>query len=87
MVADDENDQSATPAAFEVLEFIVRKRLAAWRLTVIDAINIRPEDHKVYVNLAREYYAQCRALILNPPEEVFAIDAINSAQIARLVRK
>jgi protein phosphatase len=70
LVADDENDQSATPAAFEVLEFIVRKRLAARRLTVIDATNIRPEDRKVYVNLAREYYAPSVALILNPPESV-----------------
>ena len=29
MVADDENDQSATPAAFELLDYIVGKRLAA----------------------------------------------------------
>jgi protein phosphatase len=29
LVADDENDQSATPDAFEVLRFIAGKRLAA----------------------------------------------------------
>ena len=32
LVSDDENDQSATPAAFEVLAFIVGKRLAAGKL-------------------------------------------------------
>ena len=44
LVADDENDQSATPAAFEVLRFIVGKRLQAGRLTVVDATNVQPEE-------------------------------------------
>jgi len=43
LVADDENDQSATPDAFEVLQFIAGKRLASGRLTVIDATNVQPE--------------------------------------------
>ena len=33
LVSDDENDQAATNAAFEVLHFIAGKRLAAGRLT------------------------------------------------------
>ena len=44
LVADDETDQAATPAAFEVLRLIVAKRLEARRLTVIDATNVRAED-------------------------------------------
>ena len=39
LVADDENDQSATRDAFDVLHYIAAKRLAAARLTVIDATN------------------------------------------------
>jgi protein phosphatase len=39
-VSDDENDQSATKDAFEVLRFIAAKRLAAGRLTVVDATNV-----------------------------------------------
>ena len=70
LVSDDETDQSATRPAFEVLDFIVRKRLEARRLTVIDATNIRPEDRKHYINLAREYYAPSVAIILNPPESM-----------------
>ena len=37
-----ETDQAATPEAFEVLHFIAAKRLAAGRLTVIDATNAQP---------------------------------------------
>ncbi|PSB53605.1 hypothetical protein C7B67_02220, partial [filamentous cyanobacterium Phorm 6] len=36
LVSDDENNQAATADAFELLHFIVAKRLAAGRLTVID---------------------------------------------------
>src|SRR5207248_8215587 len=37
LVSDDENDQAATKDAFEVLHFIASKRLAAGKLTVVDA--------------------------------------------------
>lgn len=37
MVWDDENSQAATKDAFEVLRFVVRKRLGAGKLTVVDA--------------------------------------------------
>jgi predicted kinase len=40
LVADDENDQSATPDAFELLHYIIGKRLKAGRLTVVDATNV-----------------------------------------------
>ena len=45
LVCDDENDQSATNDAFEVLHFIAAKRLAAGKLTVIDATNVQAEAH------------------------------------------
>lgn len=37
MVCNDENDQTMTNKAFELLHFIVRKRLALGHLTVVDA--------------------------------------------------
>jgi predicted kinase len=46
LVADSETDQAATPEAFEVLHFIAAKRLAAGRLTVIDATNVQPEAER-----------------------------------------
>src|SRR5215213_7847890 len=56
LVSDNENDQAATKDAFEVLQFIAAKRLAAGRLTVIDATNTQPEARKPLVALAREYH-------------------------------
>ena len=40
LVSDDENDQAASGDAFDVLHCIARKRLAAGKLTVLDATNI-----------------------------------------------
>jgi protein phosphatase len=54
LVSNDENDQSATKEAFELLHFILRKRLAAGHLTVIDATNVQPESRKPLVEIARE---------------------------------
>lgn len=70
LVADNENDQSATSDAFAVLHFIAAKRLAAGKLTVIDATNVQPEDRKPLFALAREYHALLVAVIFNLPEQV-----------------
>jgi protein phosphatase len=72
LVADDENDQSATPAAFEVLRFIAGQRLRAGRLTVIDATNVQPEARRDLVQLAREHDVLPAAIVLDLPEKVCA---------------
>jgi protein phosphatase len=72
LVADDENDQSATPAAFELLRFIAGQRLAAGRLTVIDATNVQPEARRDLVTLAREYDVLPTAIVLDLPEKLCA---------------
>ena len=41
LVADDENDQSATPDAFDVLHYIAGTRLRRGLLTVVDATNVQ----------------------------------------------
>lgn len=70
LVADDENDQAATKDAFDVLHYIAGKRLAAGRLTVIDATNVQPEARKQLVALAREHDVLPVAIVLDPPERV-----------------
>ena len=40
LVSDNENDQSATGNAFDLLHEIIRKRLARGNLTVVDATNV-----------------------------------------------
>src|SRR5947199_8752927 len=69
-VSDDENDQAATKDAFEVLHFIASKRLAAGKLTVVDATNVQPEARKPLVALAREYHCLPVAIVLNLPEKL-----------------
>jgi protein phosphatase len=70
LVSDDENDQSATKDAFDVLHFIAAKRLAAGRLTVVDATNVQVEARKPLVALAREYHCLPVAIVLDLPERV-----------------
>ena len=46
LVSDDENDQAATKDAFDVLNYIAAKRLAAGKLTVVDATNVQREARR-----------------------------------------
>lgn len=70
LVSDDENDQSATPAAFQLLNFIIGLRLQAGKLTVVDATNVRKEDRKRLVELAREYDVLPIAIVFDLPEHI-----------------
>ncbi|MEJ7843104.1 MAG: polynucleotide kinase-phosphatase [Rubrobacter sp.] len=70
LVSDDENDQAATKDAFEVLNFIAAKRLAAGRLVVVDATNVQREARKPLVALAREHDVLPIAIVLDLPEKL-----------------
>ncbi|MCH0538931.1 polynucleotide kinase-phosphatase [Streptomyces sp. MUM 203J] len=70
LVSDDENDQSATRDAFDVLHYIAGKRLAAGRLTVVDATNVQSDARRRLVRLAREHDVLPIAIVLDVPEEV-----------------
>src|SRR5438105_2191226 len=70
LVSDDENSLSATTDAFEVLHFIAAKRLAAGRLTVVDATNVQPEARQPLVEIAREYHCIPVAIVFNLPEKL-----------------
>lgn len=70
LVADDENDQSATKEAFDLLHYIARKRLAAGRLTVVDATNVQVEARKPLIALAREYHVLPVAIVFHLPESL-----------------
>ncbi len=70
LVSDNENDQSATKDAFDLLHYIAAKRLASGKLTVIDATNVQAEDRKPLLQLAREYHCLPVAIALNLPEQL-----------------
>src|SRR4051812_19856004 len=70
LVSDDENDQSATGDAFDVLRFVAGKRLARGLVTVVDATNVQPESRKPWVEMAREHDVLPVAIVLNLPERI-----------------
>ena len=70
LVADDENCQAATADAFAVLHCIADKRLAAGRLTVVDATNVQPEARKSLVELAQQYHCPPVAIVFDLPEQL-----------------
>ncbi len=70
LVSDNENDQTATSDAFDVLHYVARKRLTAGRLTVVDATNVQPDARKPLVALAREFHVLPVAIVLNLPEKL-----------------
>ncbi|BAJ28461.1 MULTISPECIES: polynucleotide kinase-phosphatase [Kitasatospora] len=72
LVADDENDQSASADAFDVLHYIVGKRLAAGRRTVVDATNVQDHARRALVAIAREHHVLPIAIVLDVPAEVCA---------------
>ncbi|MEU4120243.1 polynucleotide kinase-phosphatase [Kitasatospora sp. NPDC028055] len=72
LVSDDENDQSASAEAFDLLHYIVGKRLAAGRLTVVDATNVQPEARRQLVAIARAHDVLPIAIVLDVPPGVCA---------------
>ncbi|HTI21359.1 MAG TPA: polynucleotide kinase-phosphatase [Kutzneria sp.] len=70
LVSDDDNDQSATGDAFDVLHYIAGKRLHNGRLTVVDATNVQREGRASLVRLAREHDVLPVAIVLDLSESV-----------------
>ncbi len=70
LVADDENDQSATPDAFDVLHYVAGTRLRRGLLTVVDATNVQAKARAALVALARSHDSLVDAIVLDVPESV-----------------
>jgi protein phosphatase len=70
VVSNDETSQSATDDAFEVLHFVLGKRLAAGHLTVVDATNVQPEWRRALVEIAREHDVLPVLIVFDLPERV-----------------
>lgn len=70
MVSNDENSQEATGDAFDLVDFIVRKRLKRGLLTVIDATHVQRDSRKSILKAARDYHCMPVAIIINPPMDV-----------------
>jgi protein phosphatase len=70
LVSDDESNQAATADAFAVLRLIAEKRLAAGKLTVIDATNVQKEARKPVLELAKSQNVLPVVIVLDLPTEI-----------------
>jgi predicted kinase len=67
MVADDECDQTATPAAFRVLHAVANARLQRGLTTVIDATNVRRSWRRPLIARAAKRGVPVAAIVLDVP--------------------
>lgn len=70
IVCDDPANQSVSGHAFDLMYFIIEKRLRLGRLTVADATNLKREDRKPVVKVARSFGFNAAALVFNIPLEI-----------------
>ena len=70
LVCDDETSLSASADAFALVHEIAALRLKNGKLTVIDATNVQKEARAPLLALARRFYVQAVALVLDVPAEV-----------------
>ena len=70
IVSNEENSLDATNDAFDLLTFIIGKRLKNGLLSVVDATNVQPEARKRLINLARSYHTPPVAIVLDMPQRV-----------------
>lgn len=70
LVSDDDNDQSATADAFDVLHYIVGTRLRRGLLTVVDATSVQSADRAKLVKLAKSHDVLVDAIVLDVPLSV-----------------
>jgi protein phosphatase len=69
MVCDDESDQTVNGAAFGLLHHIARVRLAARRLSVIDATNLETRARRRLLRMAAENGLPSVAIVFDIPLE------------------
>jgi protein phosphatase len=70
MLCDDESDQSINQDVFEILHWVIAKRLKNKRLTVVDATNVQKEARKKLRAIASQTNARYYAIVFDLPEEV-----------------
>jgi protein phosphatase len=70
LVSDDENNQSATQGAFDLVHAIAGERLKFGRLAVIDATNVQAEARKPLIALAREHHVLPIAVVIDTSESI-----------------
>ncbi len=90
MISNNENDQSVSSEAFDLLYYAANKRLGLMKTTVIDATNLQESARKQVIELAHEQNVHSVAIVLNLPEsEIMKRNAANPKKNypERVIRK
>ncbi len=70
MVCNDENNQSISGHAFELLHLALTKRLMLGKLTVVDATNLKADSRKALLKIADVHKVPTVAIVFDLPETV-----------------
>ena len=70
LVADDPNEQGATPDAFDILHRVADRRLRRRRVTVIDATNVERSARRGLLAIAKRRRSPSVAVVLDVPLEL-----------------
>jgi predicted kinase len=79
-VSDDPTNQGVSGHAFDLLYFIIEKRLTLERLTAADATNLDRRDRKSLVKIARWFDFNAAILVFDIPLEVCLARNANRAR-------
>lgn len=71
LVCDDASNQAASHDAFDILHYIVAKRLQNRRFTVVDATNVQAESRRSLLGLARKFHILPCAIVFNLPDATY----------------
>lgn len=70
LVSDNENSIEATNDAFDLLFYLLGKRLKRGHLSVIDATNVQADSRKKLIQFAKQHHVLPVAIVLNIPEKI-----------------
>lgn len=70
IVSDDEDSMEATTDAFDLVHYVVAKRLKNMRLTVVDATNVDQDGRRALIGIAKKYHAFVYAIVFDLSEQV-----------------
>jgi predicted kinase len=69
LVFDDPANQSVSAHAFDLMHFIIEKRLTLGRTTVADATNLKREHRWTLIQIARRFHFNTVAIVFDVPVE------------------
>lgn len=84
LVFDDPANQSVSAHAFDLLHFIIAKRLTLGRLTVADATNLERVHRKKLLRIAQSHRFNTAVIVFNVPIDVCL--ARNAARVRNVPR-